>query len=114
MAPDRMTFALELMGLMTFAVCVIAICATIIARAAFAKTDKGGGKTLSMIFQRAGAVQLLTVQTIVMSILILRIVDAISADATISALTGIGGYVLGNFGRRDKGEKEESETSHSN
>jgi hypothetical protein len=99
MTPERMTLALQLMGLLTIAVCVIAVCGTVVATAALRKTEKRAFESLSSILTRAGAVQLLTVQVIVVSTFVLRLLDSLSADATVSVLSGIAGYVLGNYTR---------------
>ncbi len=109
MTPDRMTFALELNALMTLAICVIAICGSIVASIAFRKTERGAARTLSLMIERAGVLQLLAVQVIIMSVLTLRIVDSLSADATISIFSGVAGYVLGNFGRGSQPEGRDRE-----
>jgi hypothetical protein len=101
MNPDRMTFALELMGLMTLAICVLAICGAIVASKAFARTQVGAAVTFSRLIQRSGGLQLLTVQTIVMSALVLAIVGVLDGAATVSVLSGVAGYVLGKGTRGD-------------
>jgi hypothetical protein len=102
MTADRMAFALELMGLMTVAICVLAICGTVVAVKAFGKTDKGAATTFSRLIQRSGGLQLLTVQTIVMSVLVLAIAGLLDGAATVSVLSGVAGYVLGNGNRSDR------------
>jgi hypothetical protein len=92
-----MTFALVLMGLMNCGIVVLAICGAVIAKAAFQKTERGAARALSQMIERAGVLQLLTVQVIVMSVVTLRIIDGLSADATVSILSGIAGYVLGGL-----------------
>jgi hypothetical protein len=93
---------------MTLAVCVIAICGSIVASIAFKKTESGAARTLSFMFERAGVLQLLAVQTIIMSVLTLRIIDALSGDATIAVFSGVAGYVLGNVGKRQQYQEQES------
>lgn len=99
MTPERIRFALELMGLMTFAVVVLAVCGAYVAKTAFKKTEEGGVKTLAVIVQRAGWLQLLTVQVVVMTMLILCVVGVVSGDSAVTLLSGIVGYVLGGYSR---------------
>ena len=48
---------------------------------------------------------MLTVVVIALSVLILRIMELLGADATVSILSGIAGYVLGGFARTsERGE----------
>jgi len=105
MTSERIAFALYLNLIMAASVLGLAVCATVVARIAFQRTEKGAARTLSLMIQRAGLLQLLTVQVVVMSVLTLRIVDALGADATVSVISGIAGYVLGNLAR--KGEVAE-------
>lgn len=92
---DRLSFALALMMILMITLCVVAICAAVVARAAFSKTERGAARTFSMLVQRSGALQLLTVVTIVMSVLILAIIDVLDSAAAVSVFSGIAGYVLG-------------------
>ena len=98
-AHDRAIFALELMGLMARTVIVVAVCLTVVAWAAFRREGGGAAGPLARMVQRIGALQLLTVQVIVMTVLVLRIIDNLSPEATVSILSGIAGYVLGGVGR---------------
>lgn len=97
--PDRMTFLLELMGLLTIAIVVLAICATVVAVTALRKTEHGAARILGLVADRAGFLQILTVASIIQTVLVLRVFEALSADATISVLSGIAGYVLGGLTR---------------
>jgi hypothetical protein len=101
MTSERITFVLYLNLIMAVSLVALAICASIVARAAFDRTEKGAARTLSLMIQRAGLLQLMTVQIVVMSVLTLRIVDVIGADATVSIISGIAGYVLGNLARKE-------------
>ena len=96
---ERMMLALELTGLMALTVMVLAVCATIVAWVAFRREGGAVAGPLSQMVGRIGALQLLTVQVIVTSVLILRIIDELNAEATVSVLSGIAGYVLGGIGR---------------
>jgi hypothetical protein len=66
------------------------------------KVQKGAAATLSRMIQRFGGVQLRTVQTIVMSVLVLSIVGVLEGALTVSVLSGIAGYVLGTGGQNDR------------
>jgi hypothetical protein len=93
----RTTFVLELMVVMTVAIAVGA-CGVIIAFAAFRRAEGGAAaRILGSMVNRTGLLQLLTVVVIVHSVLILRVFEGLSADATVSVLSGIAGYVLGGL-----------------
>jgi hypothetical protein len=92
---DRLTFALALMLILMVTLSIIAICAAVVGWRAFSRTERGAAKTFSMLVQRSGALQLLTVVTIVMSVLILAIIEVLDSAAAVSILSGIAGYVLG-------------------
>jgi hypothetical protein len=70
--PDRMTFVLELMGVLTIALVALSICGTVVAVTVFRKTERGAARTLGQLVDRAGFLQLLTVATIVQTVLVLR------------------------------------------
>jgi hypothetical protein len=94
-------FALVILGLVMGGLVVISICLAVVGWAAFRR--QGAAGPISEMVQRVGApqllTQLLTVQAIVMSVLILRIIDDLSAEATVPILSGIAGYVLGGISR---------------
>ena len=102
MTSDRTRLALELMALMTFATCVLAICVAVVAKTAFARVEKGAASTFTRLVQRSGGLELLTVQTIVMSVLVLAIVGVVDGAASVSVLSGIAGYVLGKGARTEQ------------
>jgi len=100
---DHERFALVIVGLVMAGLVVIVICLTVVGWAAFRRQGAAVAGPISEMVQRIGAVQLftqlLTVQAIVMSVLILRIIDGLGAEATVSILSGIAGYVLDGVGR---------------
>jgi hypothetical protein len=98
-ADDRMAFVLQLMMVLGITLVAMAICATVVVSMAFRKADLEGAKTLTQLCERAGLIQMLTVVVIALSVLILRIMELLGADATVSILSGIAGYVLGGFAR---------------
>jgi hypothetical protein len=106
MAADRIALVIQLMTIMAVTMMVLAICVTVVATIAFRKTDKDAASTLSVMIERGGALQLLTVVSIVMSVLVLRILDALGADATVSVLSGVAGYVLGGFATSQGGNRD--------
>ena len=105
--PDRMTFVLEMLAVLTVAIAVIAICGTVVAVAAFRKVDHGAARTLRQLLQPATLLQMLTVATIIQTVLVLRVFDGLSADATISVLSGIAGYVLGGLMKPQEAAREQ-------
>jgi hypothetical protein len=105
---ERLTFVIQLMALFSAVITVIAVCGTIIVYSAFQKTEKDAARSLSLMVNQTGGLQLLTVIVIGISVLILRVFELISADAAVSALTGMAGFVLGGFtGTQSKREKVE-------
>jgi hypothetical protein len=83
--------------------------ATIVGSIAFFKTDKGAAKTFSLLIQRAGALQMITVMTIVVGACLLAFAGKISAEGITSILSGIAGYVLGGSSKIGQGRAESSE-----
>ena len=95
MVSDPTGFALALMIVLMVTLCVLGICAAWVAGKAFGKTQHGSARTFSMLVQRSGGLQLLTVVTIVMSVLILTIIGKLDGAAAVSVFSGIAGYTLG-------------------
>ena len=91
--------------------CVMVVGATIIGGIAFWKSDKGAARTFSILVQRANVVQMLAVVLIILAACGLRIMDKINAEAVVSILSGVAGYVLGGSSRSQQG-KEESPQSN--
>jgi hypothetical protein len=98
---DREHFALVIVGLVIAGLAVISISVTVILWGAFRR--EGAVGPISEMMQHVGVpqllTQLLTVQAIVMSVLILRIIDGLGPEAAVSILSGIAGYVLGGVSR---------------
>ena len=78
----------------TIIVSVIAVCATIVASIAF---YKGQGVALSIMLQAAGALQLMTVRSIIAAACFLALLGKVAREGLISLLSGIAGYVLGGY-----------------
>jgi len=97
---------------LTIMVCAVAVCATVVGGIAFWKTDKGAAKTFSLLIERANALQMAAVVLIVMGGCSLRIMNLISADATVSILSGIAGYVLGGVSRKTSSKSDEEPDSN--
>lgn len=95
----RFEFVIQLMTILAITMVAAIICATIVAAIAFHRTRQGAAQALNEAIQRAGVIQLLTVIAISMSLLILRVLDLIGADATVSVFSGIVGYVLGGLNK---------------
>jgi len=114
MTPERLDIALKLMYLMTTAIAVITISAAVVVAIAVWRTERGALRTLSMMAQRFGILQLLTVQVIVTSAFLLCLLGLLGAEATVSILSGIAGYVLGNLSRTRSEPERDPERQHSN
>ena len=110
MQTDPTSFALALMLILMVTLCILGISAAWVAGKAFDKTQQGAAKTFSLLVQRSGGLQLLTVVTIVMSVLILTIVGKLDGAAAVSVFSGIAGYTLGtrasnSFGSAKPGDE---------
>ena len=108
MAADRMRFVPGMLAIMSATIVGVAICATVVLVEVF-QADKHPGATMSAIAERVGLLQLLTVQVIVVSVFVLRVLELLDADLMVSVPSGIGGYVLGNLSRpQSRGERDQS------
>jgi hypothetical protein len=87
-----------------FAICVVGI--TIVACVAFYKNE---GKTFSLLIQRSGALQLVTVLTIILAAAFLTVIGKITTEGIVSILSGIAGYVLGGASKIRQGATEQRE-----
>ena len=96
---DRYDFIINLMLILAGTMMVAMICAAVVAAIAFNRTGMGAAQAMNEAIQRAGIIQLLTVVAISMSLLILRLLDLVGADATVSVFSGIVGYVLGGLSK---------------
>lgn len=99
MGSDRLTFTLYLMGMLMLTMMVNAACLTLVARIALQKTEKEPIRTLGLILERAGALQLLTVIVVISAVFVLRMNDSLSDQATTSIFSAIAGFVLGGASR---------------
>jgi hypothetical protein len=59
-----------------------------------------------MLIQRANVIQMLAVVLIILAACGLRIMDKINAEAVVSILSGVAGYVLGGSSRNQQGKEE--------
>ena len=86
-------------------ICLVVICTglTIVGGIAFYRASAGQDKTFSLLIQRAGALQLVTVLTIVVGACLLTVLGKISSEGIVSILSGIAGYVLGGLSRSGQG-----------
>lgn len=79
----------------TIIVIAVTLGTTIVGGIAFWRAQKGQAKTFSLLLQRANALQMLAVILIIVAAVVLRIGNGISAEAVVSILSGVAGYVLG-------------------
>jgi uncharacterized membrane protein len=91
----------------TIMVVSIVLCTTIVGAIAFWKSEKEQAQTFSFLLQRANALQMLTVILIIVAAVVLRATNGINAEAVVSILSGIAGYVLGGIKWNQKEEKGE-------
>jgi hypothetical protein len=89
----------------TIIIAIIAVGATIVGSIAFFKAGSGQAKTFSLLVQRAGALQLITVMSIIGASCFLAVIGKVNSEGVISILSGIAGYVLGGYAAKTRGAK---------
>ena len=97
--PANQTILIALAMYLTIIIGIIVLGGTIIGSIAFFKTRGGAARTFSLLMQRASALQMLAVVMIILSSVALRILELIEAQAIVSILSGIAGYVLAGVSR---------------
>jgi hypothetical protein len=95
----------------TIAVGIVIAGATIVGGIAFWRAEKGTAKTFSLLIQRANFLQMLAVVLIILAAVGLRLADKIGAEAVVSLLSGVAGFVLGGVTKSKQGDEEKSPTS---
>jgi hypothetical protein len=96
---------LALYGTIVGALVVIGL--TVMGSIAFWKTEKDPAASFSLLIQRANITQMLAVVMIIMAAVGLRLLDKINAEAVVSLLSGIAGYVLGGVNRGQQSLKDD-------
>jgi hypothetical protein len=99
MTSERITLVFDLMAMLTVIAVVHAICATIIIRIVFRGTETDAASMFIRLVEKAGLLQMMVVVLIIISVFVLRLLDIVGADATVSVFSGIAGYVLGGLPR---------------
>ncbi|MFZ3384696.1 MAG: hypothetical protein WA144_12290 [Candidatus Methanoperedens sp.] len=89
-----------------YAISILTVGFCIVGGIAFYNTQQGTAKTFSLLIQRANALRLITVFSIVMVSALLALTGIIDGNGVIAILSGIVGYVLGGI-QRSKEEKDE-------
>jgi hypothetical protein len=95
MSPERMMLALQLSKILAALLAVVVISGTIITTLEVRKAQPSSAKMLNVFFEQGTLLQIVTVIAVISSALLLRILDQISSEATVSILSGTAGYVLG-------------------
>lgn len=95
----------------TIIIAIIATSVTIVATVAFYKARDGQAAAFSNLVQQ-GALQTITVMSIIAASCFLAIIGKISPEGIISLLSGIAGYVLGGYAARARNHKNDSEISN--
>ena len=93
----------------TIVVVTITLCTTLVGGIAFWRTHSGAAKTFSLLLRRANALQMLAVILIIVAAVALRMTNGISAEAVVSLLSGIAGYVLGGIAKPKDQEEDETD-----
>ncbi len=94
----------------TIMVIAVVLCTAIVGGIAFWRAEQGQAKTFSLLLQRANALQMLAVILIIVSAVVLRIGNGISAEAVVSILSSVAGYVLGGVTSRTPEPKTEADS----
>jgi hypothetical protein len=95
--PENALFAIIIyltvaVGLIIVGISVVAI--------AFTRPDKTAAMMFSQALLRSNLTQMLTITYIILGACFLRAYDKISAEAVVSIISGVAGYVLGGTSRR--------------
>jgi hypothetical protein len=106
LSPEMLRYLAEVALYATICVVVITAGLTIVGTIAFYRAERGQAKTFSLLMQRAGALQLIAVLTIVVGACLLTVLGRISSDGIVSILSGIAGYVLGGLSKSGQGVAE--------
>lgn len=93
----------------TVIIAIIAAGATIVGSIAFFRAGSGQAKTFSLLVQRAGALQLITVMSIIGASCFLAVIGKVSPEGIISLLSGIAGYVLGGYAAKIRTKDDDGE-----
>ena len=99
MMNENMLFALYLMMVLGAVIVVLAICGTAVCVLSARTSSHDPGTALGNILDRLNILHILTVVVVIMSVFILTIIERLNADAAVSVLSGIVGYVLGGIAR---------------
>lgn len=87
-------------------VSVLFISVATIGAIAFYRTQKGGAKTFTLLFERADALRVLTVGVIVIGTVLLGFARGLDSTAVATILSGISGFVLGGVRKSEPGLKK--------
>ena len=102
----QMQFSLWVLGALALTLLIVVLCYTAIVFKGFQKTD-GDSKALYILTSREGGLEFVTVGIVLPAAFMLRANDWISADATMTLISGVSGYVLGKYGlAQSKKEKK--------
>lgn len=108
-SPELMQYLVEVAKYSTICVVVIAVCVTIVFAIAFYRSSPGQAKIFSDLMQRAGALQLVTVFSIIVGACFLTIIGRITSEGIVSILSGVAGYVLGGLQKTQQGRADEAD-----
>jgi hypothetical protein len=100
MTPDRMNFVLELSALLCTPLMVSTICGTIVVLSALRKSEPRDARMLDVFFRQGTLLQLITAFAVILAALLLRMLDLITSEASVSILSATSGYVLGGITKR--------------
>jgi len=90
------------LGCFALVLIVMVISFTVISKAAFNSDRVGAPKSLGLLFQRIGALRILTVFMVLLALIILALLSKLD-DGAIAILGSVAGYALGGMdGRREQ------------
>jgi hypothetical protein len=92
-------YLIEIAKYATIALAIITVGVTIVSAIAFYRSQQDSAKTFSLLVQRAGALQMVTVLSVVVGACFLTVIGKISPEGIVSILSGIAGYVLGGVSK---------------
>lgn len=93
----NLKFVTELAWVAFWALCVLAVCFTILGAISFMRSKVGTAKSFTRLLERAEAVKLSAVILIVLAVTLLALLGRIDSQGVVGILSGIAGYVLGGL-----------------
>jgi Kef-type K+ transport system membrane component KefB len=105
----QMIFSLWVLGILAATLAMVIGCYTCLVLTGFRRSN-GGARALDTLTSRDGGLEFVTVAIVLPAAFVLRVNDWISADAAMTLISGVMGYVLGQYGMAKQKKKDSTES----